>query len=162
MKFLYSEEKIKNYLHHYHLSLSLLIIIAILSVVTFIIFCLLVNDSRLLLFLILGSLSLLVGGWSALSFLFFSIIPNRSKILQCETMIGGIKKEGEGRLTSIGETITLGRRQKVRTLIFEKEGQITELYYEESHGPVPFPVGSSVHFVSSEGFLFAYEGVSHD
>jgi hypothetical protein len=154
---LYSENEIHVWLRLLRRDVFLMIGCGLVSIGGFVLFCVFINDENALALNILGSLLLIAGGWAVLGLLFFSLLPKKKQILQTETLLGGGKKEGTGTLTAIGKAITIGRGRVVLLLSLEEAGAKSDVYYEESKGPLPFHVGTRVHYVISEGFLFSYE-----
>lgn len=161
MKELYSEANVAAAYKKYKLHLACAILTGMVTIGGFILFLVFITDETKVLFNWLAAGILILGGWGVLSWVFFSLRPLKRYILQEETVLGGVKITGKGRLVKIGEPLTIGRGRLVIPLTFMDGSATREVYFDDEKGKVPFAVNEEIVYAASENYLFAYEA-RHD
>lgn len=161
MKELYSEKAVSQLIRRYRRSFAWIALSCFFSLTGFSACFYSVKGRDYALFLTLGTLSLLLGGFLVLGLLFFLLLPTKRRILLFERLLGNPKKEGEGLVQDIAPLLTLGGDHPVIPLTIFEKGETKTLYVDALLNEGPFRKGERLHYLSSDGYLFSYE-VKHD
>jgi hypothetical protein len=161
MKELYLEKQVGALIRRYRRSFLWILLSALLSLSGFLVCLDLVKGRDYALYLSLGTLSLLLGGFLALGVFFFLLRPTKKRILLLERLLGNPKKEGEGVIEEVKPLFTLSGDHPVIPLVLIEKGESKTLYVDALLNEAPFQKGECLHYLSSDGYLFAYE-VKHD
>ena len=101
-------------------------------------------------------------GWFSLSVLLGYVLPNQKRKRFVQDVLNAPKKDVLGRVTAIGNAVTVRENVKVSEIEIDRDGEISTVYFDAEESDLLFQVGDTLRMSVARNFVCEYKAVDDE